>query len=78
MNENLSHYTYEDASADVFCFDNDTEVKEYHAMIHVVEKGMPLLIITSELESLRIKAGRFYSFFTEHSTDELWYSINIC
>ena len=41
MNENLSHYTYEDASADVFCFDNDTEVKEYHAMIHVVEKGMP-------------------------------------
>ena len=41
MNENLSHYTYEDASADVFCFDNGTEVKEYHAMIHVVEKGMP-------------------------------------
>lgn len=41
MDENLSHYTYEDASADVFCFDNGTEVKEYHAMIHVVEKGMP-------------------------------------
>ena len=41
MNENLSHYTYEDASADVFCFDNGTEVKEYHAMIHVVEKEMP-------------------------------------
>ena len=41
MNENLLHYTYEDASADVFCFDNGTEVKEYHAMIHVVEKGMP-------------------------------------
>ena len=35
MNENLSHYSFENASADVFCFDNDTEVKEYHAMIHV-------------------------------------------
>ncbi len=40
MNENLTHYTYEDASADVFCFDNGTEVKEYHAMIHVVDKGL--------------------------------------
>ena len=35
MNENLSHYSFENASADVFCFDNGTEVKEYHAMIHV-------------------------------------------
>lgn len=40
MNENLSHYSYENASADVFSFDNGTEVKEYHAMIHVVEKGL--------------------------------------
>ena len=44
----------------------------------IMENGIPLLIITSEPESLRIKAGRFYSFFTEHSTDELSYSINIC
>ena len=31
----LSHITFENAYADVFCFDNGTEVKEYQAMIHV-------------------------------------------
>ena len=47
MNEKLSHFDFENARADVFCFDcsatkgdacqskNGTEVTEYHAMIHV-------------------------------------------
>lgn len=51
MNENLSHYSYENASADVFSFDNGTEVKEYHAMIHVVEKG---LSYAKQLEAVMI------------------------
>ena len=29
------------AQADVFCFDNDTEVREYHAMIHVNNAMLP-------------------------------------
>lgn len=35
MDEQFSQIEFENALADVFCFDNGTEVKEYHAMIHV-------------------------------------------
>jgi enamine deaminase RidA (YjgF/YER057c/UK114 family) len=41
MNENLSHIDFGNAYADIFCFDNGTEVKEYHAMIHVSEQRQP-------------------------------------
>ena len=41
MNEQLFHIAFENASADVSCFDNGTEVKEYHAMIHVDAKRLP-------------------------------------
>ena len=41
MNERFSHIAFENASADVSCFDNGTEVKEYHAMIHVDAKRLP-------------------------------------
>ena len=34
---------FENATADVFCFDNDTEVKEYHAMIHCTDGRLPFL-----------------------------------
>ena len=37
----LSHITFENAYADVFCFDNGTEVKEYQAMIHVSQHKLP-------------------------------------
>jgi len=32
---------FDNAHADVACFDNGTEVKEYHAMIHVDTTGLP-------------------------------------
>jgi len=35
MNEKLSRIEFANAHADVFCFENGTAVKEYHAMIHV-------------------------------------------
>ena len=41
MNGPLSHIAFENASADVFCFDNGTEVREYHAMIHVDSRRLP-------------------------------------
>ena len=41
MNGSLSHIAFENASADVFCFDNGTEVREYHAMIHVDGRRLP-------------------------------------
>ena len=41
MPKALSHITFENAYADVFCFDNDTEVKEYQAMIHVSQHKLP-------------------------------------
>ena len=37
----LSHFTFGNASADVSCFDNGTEVKEYQAMIHVCQHNIP-------------------------------------
>lgn len=40
MKEKLSRIDFENARADVLCFDNGTEVKEYHAMIHVSKKRL--------------------------------------
>ena len=40
MNEQLSHIDFENARADIFCFDIGTEVREYHAMIHVTQKRL--------------------------------------
>ena len=33
-------FDFENAYADVFCFDCGTEVKEYHAMIHLVKTAV--------------------------------------
>ena len=41
MSQELKHFDFEHAKADVFCFDNGTEVKEYHAMIHLATPGLP-------------------------------------
>ena len=35
MDNRLQNYQFENATADIFCFDNGTEVREYHVMIHV-------------------------------------------
>ena len=40
MNEKLSQIDFENARAEVLCFDCGTEVKEYHAMIHVSQKQL--------------------------------------
>ena len=40
MNEKLSQINFENACAEIHCFDNGTEVKEYHAMIHVSQQGL--------------------------------------
>ena len=40
MSNTLSHFTFGNACADISCFDNGTEVKEYQAIIHVL---MPLI-----------------------------------
>lgn len=45
----LQHTEYQDAWADIFCFDNGTEVKEYHAMIHA---NTPLLAFHQQLEAV--------------------------
>ena len=41
MSQKISHFDYSNARADVFCFDNGKEVKEYHAMIHVTRQPLP-------------------------------------
>ena len=41
MTQNLSHISFENACADIFCFDNGTEVKEYQVMIHVSQHKLP-------------------------------------
>ena len=41
MPQNLSHISFENACADIFCFDNGTEVKEYQAIIHVCQHKLP-------------------------------------
>ena len=41
MNQKITHFAYDNATADVFCFDNGTEVKEYHVTIHVSQRRLP-------------------------------------
>ena len=41
MKNDIIHMAFDCAQADVFCFDNDTEVREYHAMIHVNNAMLP-------------------------------------
>jgi enamine deaminase RidA (YjgF/YER057c/UK114 family) len=49
MDERIKHITFEKARAEVFCFDNGTEVREYHAMIHV---STPTLPFAQQLEAV--------------------------
>ena len=49
MNEQLSQIDFENARAEVWCFDNGTEVREYHAMIHV---SNPQLTYARQLEAV--------------------------
>ena len=37
----IQNIQFETARADIFSFDNGTEVREYHAMIHVSQTGLP-------------------------------------
>ena len=41
MSNTLSHFTFGNACADISCFDNGTEVKEYQAIIHVCQHKLP-------------------------------------
>ena len=41
MKNEIIHIAFDCAQADVFCFDNVTEVREYHAMIHVNNAMLP-------------------------------------
>ncbi len=41
MNQYHNRIDFENACADVSCFDNGTEVKEYHAVIRVAQKRLP-------------------------------------
>ena len=41
MNDRFAHYDFENANADVYCFNNGTEVKEYQVMIHVTTYRLP-------------------------------------
>ena len=59
MNQLKTIYSFNNASAELFCFDNGTEVKEYHAMIHVVNPRLPF---EQQLEAV-VNA---YSHLLEH------------
>ncbi len=41
MNQKLTHIDFVHASADVFCFDCGTDVREYHAMIQINDRRLP-------------------------------------
>lgn len=49
MNDRLAHYEFGNANADVFCFNNGTEVKEYQVMLHVTTYRLPY---AKQLEAL--------------------------
>ena len=49
MNETLSQIEFENARAEVFCYDNGTEVREYHVMFHVSQQGLPF---SKQLEAI--------------------------
>ena len=44
MSQKTTHYNYNNACADVFSFDNGTEVREYHALIHISQKRLPFAL----------------------------------
>ena len=49
MNQYHTRIEFENAYADVSCFDNGTEVREYHAVIHVAQKR---LTYSKQLEAI--------------------------
>ena len=49
MNDRLAHYEFGNANADVFCFNNGMEVKEYQVMLHVTTYRLPY---AKQLEAL--------------------------
>ena len=49
MIHNLSRIEFENATAEVVCFDNGTEVREYQAIIHVAN---PRLAYAQQLEAV--------------------------
>ncbi len=57
MNQNLTHITDKHTTTDIFCFDNGTEVKEYHAMIHV---SSPCLPFSEQLEAIFNAYGQLF------------------
>ena len=50
MSNTLSQIEFENARAEIFCFDNGTEVREYHTMIHVSQTG---LTFSKQLEAVQ-------------------------
>ena len=49
MSNTLSHFTFGNACADISCFDNGTEVREYQAIIHISQQK---LSYTQQLEAI--------------------------
>ena len=62
MNENCSHIEFGNAIADICCFDNGTEVREYHAMIHITRQR---LTYAQQLEAIMA----VYDGLLEHLPD---------
>ena len=56
----MQHFEYEQAWADVFCFDNGTDATEYHAMIHV---DSPLLSFQQQLAAVLNAYGEVLNHF---------------
>ena len=50
MSNTLSQIEFENARAEIFCFDNGTEVREYHTMIHVSQTE---LTFSKQLEAVQ-------------------------
>lgn len=50
MSNTLSQIQFENAQAEVFCFDNGTEVRECHVMIHISRQGMT---VSEQLEAVQ-------------------------
>ena len=61
MKNDIIHMAFDCAQADVFCFDNDTEVREYHAMIHVNNAMLPFA------EQLEAVLTAYYGLLNELS-----------
>ncbi len=50
MSHTLKQISFENARAEVFCYDNGTEVREYQTMIHVSRQGLPF---SKQLEAVQ-------------------------